>query len=239
MNAIQRLRARFRRATPSTTPATLGQAVAHRLEKKQTIQFIHIGSHDGLHNDSVHEMAAKDARWRGIFVEPVPYLFARLVSNYKRIARADERFVFENVAIGTNCGTSKFYFVDEAARSVLGDSTPVPYDQIGSFDRNHIVKHWDGLLEPYIVEAELPTMTVQGLLDKHHVQHIDVVYVDTEGFDDQVVAQIDLKHYRPSVIVYEHFHVPPERQRIARDLLSNAGYTLSEWNYDTLALARD
>lgn len=32
---------------------------------------------------------------------------------------------------------------------------PVWYDQLGSFDRQHIVKHLDGRLEPFIVTSNV------------------------------------------------------------------------------------
>lgn len=50
----------------------------------KTCNFIQIGSNDGLANDPLREFVLSK-RWKGILVEPVPYLFDRLIDNYKGI----------------------------------------------------------------------------------------------------------------------------------------------------------
>jgi hypothetical protein len=45
------------------------------------IQFVQIGASDGLHSDPIREFVVRDA-WSGVFMEPLPYSFARLKKNY-------------------------------------------------------------------------------------------------------------------------------------------------------------
>lgn len=224
------LRIRLGLSKPPSLRAQLREALAGL----PSVFFVQVGSNDGAQGDPIHRFARDDARWAGIFIEPVGYLFERLRANYA----GDKRFVFENVAIAAERGSARFYSVSERAKAALGDRLPYWYDQLGSFDRNHIVKHLDGLLEPYIKELELPCLPLQEVLDRNHAAHIDLLHIDTEGYDWQVLRQFDLARYRPRVVLYEHRHLPPADRSAARERLRQHGYRLSNDASDTLAIRR-
>ena len=57
--------------------------------------FIQIGSNDGKTGDPLYPLVNKYSKYRGLFVEPVPYLFERLVDNYS----FRKNLLFENAAI--------------------------------------------------------------------------------------------------------------------------------------------
>ena len=65
------------------------------------------------------------------------FAFAKLLSNY---AYGGARFVFARVAVAEATGVRPFFYVVQKARQ---DYPHLPdwYDQLGSFDRNHILKH--------------------------------------------------------------------------------------------------
>lgn len=226
----QKLRSIYRRFTPS--PQSLGEQIKQRLRARPAIFFVQVGSNDGRHGDPISHFIRRERRWSGIFIEPVPDIFKRLKTHYG----PDPRFIYENVLIGTSRNLTKFYHVSDRAKQELGDDLPRWYDQLGSFDRNHIVKHLDGLLEPYIVEVELPCTLLQDVLDRNAVQHIDLLHIDTEGYDYAVLAQFDFDRYRPAVVLYEHKHLSNELRRKARELLVTRGYTVRDHSSDTLAI---
>src|SRR4051794_27440227 len=68
------------------------------------ISFIQIGAHDGKTGDSIYPRATTRT-WRGILVEPVKYLFDRLVENY----RSFDRITCVNAAIAETPGRRTFY----------------------------------------------------------------------------------------------------------------------------------
>ena len=51
-------------------------------KEEKTPFFVQIGAYDGISNDPVYPHL-KNKRWKGILIEPVPYIFNRLLESYK------------------------------------------------------------------------------------------------------------------------------------------------------------
>ena len=68
--------------------------------------FVQIGACDGVFVDPIHRFIIKH-RWRGVLVEPVPYLFNLLMQNYEGY-----NLIFENVAISDKEEIKPLYYVD-------------------------------------------------------------------------------------------------------------------------------
>lgn len=214
--------------------------LAAAVEGKPDAFFVQVGSNDGLHGDPIRDLVLSHAGWRGIFIEPVPFLFERLRANYA----AADRFVFENVAIGTVHGVRKFYYLSERAAE-LGRALPVWHDQLGSFDKHHVAACLEGWLHPsiadrlgaYIVEDDIACEPLQHVLDRHGVAAIDLIHIDTEGFDYQVLLQVDFRRYRPKAILFEQKHLSALESRKAFGLLRRFGYRLFSFPPDVLAIS--
>lgn len=222
----KRIYRRFRGADLTIQEYIL-KAVGH----KSRVFFVQVGSNDGRQGDPIHDLIVERPGWRGMFIEPIDFLFKRLRSNYGEA----ERFIFENVAIGTEKGSKKFYYVSEKASEL---DLPYWHDQLGSFDRDHITRALGEQMIPYIVEEDVECLPLQDVLDRNGVEEIDLVHVDTEGFDYKVLSQIDLKRYKPSVILFEHHLLPDDEFASARKLLRSNGYRLVQYGNDILAIKR-
>jgi FkbM family methyltransferase len=195
------------------------------------VQVVQIGSNDGETNEPLRQLLLNRSNWRALFVEPVPYLFDRLTHNYPQ----DPRFLFENVAI-TDEKAATFYWVDDSAKRHFSNLPPW-FDQLGSFDRGHITKHLDGILEPFILSAPVQCMTLPELLDRHKIRHIGILHIDTEGHDWKVLSQLDLTTNEPDVILYEHRHLSPtDKQSSVRFLGSR--YEIYDLGRDYFAIAK-
>ena len=206
--------------------------ILKHLKSNNALFFVQVGSNDGVLGDPIHDLIIKHKNWRGMFIEPVPFLFERLKQNYKN----SERFIFENVAISTEKGLRKFYYVSEKAQEEIGDNLPGWYDQLGSFDKNHILIHLKGALEPYIVEEEIETITMPELFERNQIEKIDLLHIDTEGFDYQVLSQIDFSRYKPQVVLYEHVHLSDDEKNAAESILRKYNYHYKTYDgKDTLA----
>ena len=121
--------------------------------------------------------------------------------------------MFENAAI--NDGTQQiFYAVKEEAKANLPD-LPNWYDQLGSFNKENISKHLDGVLVPYIEEVMLTGLTIQDLFKRNQIQEIDLLHIDTEGYDWKILSQLNLNYIKPKLILIEHKHL----SQIERDSL--------------------
>ena len=217
----------FRGADP-----TMQEQILKAIGIKSEVFFIQVGSNDGVQGDPIHDLIITHKNWRGIFIEPIGFLFSRLRKNYGD----SERFIFENVAIGTRSETKRFYYISEQAKSEL--DLPYWHDQLGSFDKNHISRMLGDQMRPYIIEADVECQTLQAIFDRNRVDAIDLLHIDTEGFDYQVLSQVDLKRYKPSVILFEHHLLTDDEFFKARKLLRRTGYRLLQYGNDTLAIRR-
>ncbi|HEX3186569.1 MAG TPA: FkbM family methyltransferase [Pyrinomonadaceae bacterium] len=217
----------FRRSDP-----TVQERILKTIGDKPTVFFVQVGSNDGVHGDPIHDLIVSRPSWSGIFVEPVNFLYQKLRKNYGEA----ERFVFENVAIGTEKGRKKFYYVSAKAREEL--DLPYWHDQLGSFDKAHITSGLGDKITPYIVEEDVECLPLNEVLDRNRVDAIDLFHIDTEGFDYKVLSQLDIDRYKPSVIMFEHHLLTDEEFDKARKLLRKTGYRLHYCDGDILALRR-
>ena len=219
----------YRRFRP--VDLTIQEHIVKTVGSKPSVFFIQVGSNDGVQGDPIHDLIVSREGWRGIFIEPIDFLFQRLRNNY---GNAD-RFIFENVAIGTEKGSKKFYYVSEKAKEL---DLPYWHDQLGSFDKAHITRALGEELIPYIVEEDIECLPLQDVLDRNRVDAIDLLHIDTEGFDYKVLSQLDLKRYKPSIILFEHHLLSDDEFGKARKLLRGSGYRLLQYGNDILAIRR-
>jgi len=189
--------------TPSDTKTQVDFWIQNCGDKKSWT-VVQIGANDGKTKDPLYESILRNKKWEVLFVEPVPYLFEKLKAHYLD----SPRFSFENSAI--NNGTSQdFFWVDKKAKYILGN-LPDWYDQLGSFDKSHISKHLNGILDPYIVSKRIQGITMDTLFQKHGVRQINLLRIDCEGHDWKILKQIDLKRFKPSLILLEMKHLDIE-----------------------------
>jgi FkbM family methyltransferase len=199
--------------------------------------FVQVGSNDGVRGDPLHDLILANPRWRGIFIEPMDEHFARLVKTYE----AHDRFAFEHVAISDTAGHRPFYYV--SAETILAAGMSDWYDQIGSFSRDHVLKHLDfaHVDDPLalVSERRVRCDTLTSVLDRHRVERIDVLHIDVEGYDYAVLRQIDFARFRPKLILYEHRHLGDADRAAAASLLWGHGYRLIDCGlFDTMAVRR-
>jgi FkbM family methyltransferase len=194
--------------------------------RKNNVFFIQIGSHDGRTNDPLYEFIMRDA-WRGILIEPVPDAFNRLLQTYQD--RND--LVFENVAISSNGDPKDFWRLKES------DTTPVWYGQLGSFDRQTILKHAYLIpdIEKLLYKEQVRCMTMDELLAAHHVTRVDLLHTDAEGYDYELIKSFDFSRFKPSIVLYEHIHLTDIHRAECLRYLSGLGYHVLEDGPDTIA----
>ncbi len=205
-------------------------ALRRELGNRADIFFIQIGSHDGVTGDPLHKLVMENPGWRGIFVEPLRFLFERLLVNYGN----DPRFQFENIAIADESGPKDFYFIEASVESVSADF-PEWHDQLGSFDKNHIIKHLGSGVERFISSTKVDCLRFPELIRRHHVQKIDLLHVDTEGYDFRILSQVDLNTYHPLVVIMEHVHLSSQEKLAASILLAKQGYHVTATAMDYFA----
>ena len=208
------------------------------LANDSNIFFVQVGSNDGITGDPIHNAIVENENYSGIFIEPVNFCFKRLQENYNNVYKCQTRLFFENVAIGLTTGKKSFYYLSEDSRQKLHGNLPNTYDQLGSFDINYIVNQFGDQVIPYIIETEVDCLPLQTVLDKYNVDKIDLIHIDTEGFDFKILSQINFEKYTPKLILYEHVHLTEKEKENADFLLKKHGYTLYKYCGDTLAIRK-
>ncbi len=208
----------LRPQTELSSPAATAEDHLERLaEEVRAVRFLHIGAHDGVSNERL-ERFIRQKGWRGVFVEPLSGLLSTLRDNYRDV----EGLAFENSAVAEEDGERLFFEV------VPRPGMPDWVNQFSSLRKDVILAHADAVpgLEECIVERRVPCVTVETLVGKHSIGALDLIVVDTEGYDYEVLRQLDLDTVRPRVIIYEDKHLTLRDRHAAGRLLTSAGYAV-------------
>jgi FkbM family methyltransferase len=193
--------------------------------------FVKVGANDGVTTDPCSDILLGDANWRGLLIEPVPYCFDRLRTHFQD----SRRFRLEQVAIGASAAEVSFYYVDEKAKQDIPD-LPGWFDQLGSFNRNHILKHLNGVLEPFIVEYKVQVHPLSDVLMRNRIRDVHLLHVDTEGHDYEVLKTVDFARHAPLSIFVEHKHLSENGRSGMFQLLRRHGYSVSDCGTDYFAV---
>ena len=189
--------------------------------------FVQVGAHHA--DDEVRRLALR-RRWRGLLIEPLPHIFAKLESNYSGV----KRFHCINSAVSDQSGTDMpFYFLPDATIEAL--ELPWWSDQVGSFDRAQVAKHFPAHISPHIRSVLVPVDTLSNILIKNNITKLDVLQIDAEGYDYRILSQLDFNQWLPRILIFEHSNLSDEDLATADSLLRGKGYALSRLGYDTIA----
>lgn len=194
--------------------------------------FVQIGAHDGAALDPLHNAIAA-RRWNGVMVEPVPYVFERLRAN----VGINPRLVLENVAIAETNASRPFHHLAPASDD---DEVWAYYDTLGSFDREVVLSHRRLIpdVDERIVTIPVECVTFDALCARNGLTTIDVVQIDTEGYDDVVLGLIDLDRYHLQLVMFEHLHLEPAAHAAVLERLAAHGFQSLADGMDTIAVHR-
>lgn len=205
--------------------------------------FIQIGSNDGKKNDPIYNFILK-YKLTGLLVEPQKEVFKSLLQNY----RGQDNLIYANVAISQKDGFQKMYSIKKSFQRVYnkqirmsgGDATG-----IASFNKDHIRKTLksnmssffkDKKIDDYIDKIEVETISFKTLLRRYNIKNINLLQIDTEGFDYEIIKMFDFEKYHPKLINYESRHLSDSERIKCEILLESKGYTLFKYKGDTCAI---
>jgi len=188
--------------------------------------FLQIGAFDGVSNDPIHHHVVKHG-WRGVLIEPQPWAYERLKETYKDCSG----LVIRNVAISDQGSKRELFVLDTE-----NPKAPHWAGQVASFDRATITKH--AALVPEANEIQsivVDVMPLKAVISEHQVERIDVLQIDTEGFDFEILKMVDFEALAPFVIHYEHCHLNKADAEKSFRLLIENGYQVAVGETDTIA----
>jgi FkbM family methyltransferase len=204
--------------------------------------FVQIGAHNGITSDPFHRFLLEGIEWRAILVEPQSSCIDVLRSIY-----ADRELIhIVHAAIGPE--SEKSARDDDTARTltlykVRDDVQGLPHwaNQLASARREVIASHRDRIpdIENWIVSETVPCVPLSEVIQQRGFPRVDLLTSDTEGFDFEIVRQIDSLPNLPQFIYYENLHLPAEEYARSLEFLKERGYRTSAVNNgDTFAELR-
>lgn len=78
----------------------------HLSHDQDNVSFLQIGSNDGISGDPLNKFI-NNYNWKGILVEPIPFLFEKLKRNY---FHKKSNLIFYNIAISAEAEGEKDFF---------------------------------------------------------------------------------------------------------------------------------
>lgn len=182
-------------------------------KSRAAINFVQIGANDGVFGDPIHTYIMRD-KWMGVLVEPIPQVFDLLRFSYRK----NTRLRFENCALGLEEGWADFY------------TTP----------RNKFWSHYGASQRSSLLPREghekitVKVLPFNVLAERNSLNQIQLIHTDTEGFDYEILKQIDFNLYQTEVILFEHIHLT-DQLTSCYEYLKGFGFELMVGEQDTLA----
>ena len=153
--------------------------------------FIQIGANDGKRFDPIFEIV-NELNLSGLVIEPIKEYFEDLVKNY-----SDSANVFPiNKAIYSE-STELIMF-----KHIRDREAPDWVNGIASIKKEHYKK--SGINEKYIIEEVVDAITYEKLFNDYKISNIDLLVIDTEGYDYDLIKMFPFEKYRPKIIYFEY-----------------------------------
>lgn len=205
-----------------------------------TFTVIQIGANDGITHDPIHKFIKRD-RWNGVLLEPQRYVFDKYLS---KIYHKHPNITVLNAALGEQDGQAKIYKIGfSKARWATGLTTFDKSTLEKAFETGHVQRKCEkeGVKIPadkrqHIVEEEVEIISVKSLLERHKIDQIDLLMIDTEGFDFEIIKLFDIGKTAPGAIVFEHSHLSETDYTACIDLLQKYDYVVRKDGANTAAI---
>ena len=197
---------------------TIKKVLSELFQQNKINSIVQIGANDGVRFDDLNIFINK-YKTQSLLVEPILSNFEKLKIKY-----AYSDFIkLENSAIVINNEISFLYKVDKGYLKYYGDHIP----GITSFSRNHLLKH--GVKKKHIVKEKIKSISIKELLNKYSIEDLDLLYMDTEGYDGKIVQDFLLNTTLKPIIIFEYIHVDNQ-------ILDNLLLMLKENDYRIFSL---
>jgi len=186
--------------------------------------FVQVGAYDGQSGDPVFEYV-RAGKMKCLLVEPIETSFQKLKKLYDGVPHVH----LVQAAIADSDGEIPMYKVRQGSQS-----ESVPRGGLASLDKAHLLQH--RIKESDIEEVRVPSLSLKSLLAKFGLPRIDILQIDTEGFDAEVVRMALALDSIPGCINFENMHLGAEEKSALYDSLTRRGYFYSHDYMNTMAL---
>jgi FkbM family methyltransferase len=198
------------------------KALHHIGNNYKDAKVIQIGAMDGISFDDTRGFLDL-YKWDALLIEPIPEIFEELKQNFKDRTN----YIFENSAITENDDGVEMLTVP---KSILekenlhpgykGMSAVFPLKNGFGSDYSRDIFVRDNLA----IKIKVKSLSFESLLDKHNITNFDIFICDAEGYDYNILKQINLEKYQPKFIRIEYINLTIEEQKLVWDILTKNNY---------------
>ncbi len=167
--------------------------------------FLDIGAHDGQSGSNTF-FFEKELNWSGICFEPLPHLFKKL--------KECRDCICINACVSAQEGMLPFLHIDSCDEMLSG--------LCGTYDQRALSAVM-GDIDAYGGSCkilQLPSVTLNMILDQFGITHIDFLSLDTEGSELEILKSIDFSRFTFDVITVENNY----NENHIQEFLTNCGY---------------
>ncbi|MBD3636883.1 MAG: FkbM family methyltransferase [Crocinitomicaceae bacterium] len=205
-----------------------------------SFNVIQVGANDGITHDPIHKFIKRD-KWSGVLLEPQYYVFEKFLS---KIYRKHPNITVLNAAMGYKNGTSSIYKIGfSTSRWATGLTTFDRKTLEKAFESGHVARKCakEGIEIPsdtsiHIVEEPVQIVSAEHLISEYNLDKIDLLMIDTEGFDFEIIKMIDINANEPGMIIFEHSHLSEGDYQTCIAHLQENNYTVKKDGANTIAI---
>jgi FkbM family methyltransferase len=163
----------------------------------KTLNFLQIGANDGVMNDPIYQFNMDNKLVvTGFVLEPLPDIYEKLVKNYQ-ICPSIKPF---NLAIHA----TESEMVLHRVRPERAAEIPAFARGIASFDEAHWKKTMLVPHAKYMEQVKVKCVSFTDFIKSNAIDKLDLLLLDTEGYDYQILMSIDFTRIKPRMIRFEH-----------------------------------
>lgn len=172
----------------------------HFFPTKKDGVYVEIGAHNGV--TFSNSLFFEQLGWRGMCIEPIAEEFENLRRN------RNEHCICINGAISKVSGKGLFLYAKGAADMLSG--------LIANYDPRHLEIVKASGADGEFITRTVDCFTLNDLLEKHALYHIDYLSIDTEGGELDILKSIDYSKFDIDVITIEDNYGYPEIRNFMR-----------------------
>ena len=208
--------------------------------EKENFTVLQIGANDGLINDPLCRLIRK-GDWQGVLIEPQKLVFEtylqKLYANYPAIKLL-------NNAIGNSNSIEKLYVISfSAERWATGLASFVKSSIEGKIKDGYVAKCINKYKEnapssvaDYIATQDVSCISFETVFEKTQLKKIDLLQIDTEGFDFEIIKMFPFDKMKPGLISFESERLSKEDMKACEIYLKKNGYNVSPIERDSVAV---
>jgi len=190
--------------------------------------LVSVGVNDGITAERVVPFCLSN-RWKSILIEPLPHIIKKCKKNIEKYIKNNNNIYMVQCAASDFKGSISMRYVDDSIP--LNDYDKAHRMGMASASEDY---SYDEYIKPYIRSIEVPCRRLDDIINEK-VDHVTVVSIDVEGYEDRVFAGFDVGRWKPKVIIWEKKHLSKTKKRSIMRRLTALGYRHAEFGPDCIS----